>query len=206
MRTSIWEALLSCAAAIASPAQTVTDLASFNGISGAMPLYGSLIQDAAGNLYGTTSQGGANNAGTIFEVSSSGASTTLYSFCSQTGCADGTYPWGGLVRGTDGNFYGATSAGGTGNDGTIFKLTVTGALTTLHSFTAADGANPYALIQASDGNLYGTAPAGGVYSYGTVFKITPSGAFTTLYNFCAQAAGVDGAEPNGLIQGMDGNS
>jgi len=198
--------LLLCASTvIASSTTTFTTLVSFTGPNGAHPLYGSLIQDAAGNLYGTTSQGGANSAGTVFQITASGTLTVLYSFCTQAACADGSNPWGGLVLGTDGNFYGATSGGGTSNYGTIFKMTPSGALTTLHSFAPTDGGNPYALIQASDGNFYGTAPAGGAYTYGTVYRITPGGTFTTLYSFCAQPNCIDGEVPSGLVEGADGN-
>ncbi len=205
-RQRVWNLfLLAGATLVAASGQTYNTLVSFAGANGAYPLYGSLIMDAAGNLYGTTSQGGAYNAGTVFEVTPNGALTTLYSFCVQAVCADGSNPWGWLVGGADGNFYGTTASGGTNGDGTIFKLTPGGALTTLHNFDGPDGANPYALILASDGNFYGTAPAGGAYTYGTVYKMTPNGAFTTLYSFCALTGCPDGEVPSGLVEGTDGN-
>jgi uncharacterized repeat protein (TIGR03803 family) len=116
-----------------------------------------------------------------------------------------------LVQGIDGNLYGTTVLGGTG-DGTIFKVTPSGTLTTLHSFGGTDGLAPYAgLVLGTDGNFYGTTVGGGANSQcsgtgiqgcGTVFKITPGGTFTTLYSF----AGTDGANPwAGLVQGTDGN-
>ena len=197
--------LLCASTVIAAPAQTFTLLVSFNSTNGAFPEYGSLIQDAAGNLYGTTSQGGVNSGGTAFQVTPSGTVTTLYSFCAQPGCADGSNPMGGLVRGADGNFYGAASGCGINNTGTIFRLTPNGGLTTLHNFDGTDGAGPYALIEASDGNFYGTTPSGGAYTYGTIFKIAPGGAFTTLYSFCAQAGCADGEVPSGLVEASDGN-
>jgi uncharacterized repeat protein (TIGR03803 family) len=147
--------------------------------------------------------------------------TTLYSFCTQTGCTDGYVPEAGLVQATDGNFYGTTYAGGANTTGcggfgcgTVFKITTGGTLTTLYSFDGVDGGNPSAgLVQATDGNFYGTTAQGGVYtswcnrgSCGTVFKITPSGTLTTLYSFCSQASCTDGANPtSGLIQADDGN-
>ena len=142
--------------------------------------------------------------------------TTVYDFCAQQNCADGSLPHAGLVQGTDGNFYGTTSQGG--RDGTVFKVTPNGALTTLHSFSGADGANPLAeLMQGNDGNFYGTTfngganndPScifGGFVGCGTVFKVTPGGSFTTIYNFCSQQYCLDGALPSSaLIQGTDGN-
>jgi len=117
---------------------------------------------------------------------------------------NGANPQGGpLVQGTDGNFYGTTSSGGTMGKGTIFKITTAGTLTTLYSFSGGtDGGQPHAgLIQATDGNFYGTT-LGGAEDAGTIFKITPGGTLTTLYSF----SGKDGATPDaGLAQGTDGN-
>jgi uncharacterized repeat protein (TIGR03803 family) len=92
--------------------------------------------------------------------------TTLYSFCSQSGCADGGYPLAGLVQATNGDLYGTTSKGGANcapdGCGTIFKISPGGTLTTLHSFDGADGAYPLAgLVQATNGDLYGTTEVGG---------------------------------------------
>lgn len=75
-------------------------------------------------FYGTTDVGGANGAGTIFRITPSGTFTTLYSFCAQPGCLDGIGPYGGLVQGTDGSFYGTTGYGGSSNDGLVFKLSM----------------------------------------------------------------------------------
>jgi uncharacterized repeat protein (TIGR03803 family) len=116
--------------------------------------------------------------------------TSLHSF-------DGTDgdPYAGLVQGTDGNLYGTTQIGGADTKrcgilgcGTVFKITPSGTLTTLHSFDGADGESPDAgLVQATNGNFYGTTEYGGAnHYYGTVFKITPSGTLTTLYSFCSQ--------------------
>jgi uncharacterized repeat protein (TIGR03803 family) len=174
---------------------------------------GGLVQAANGDLYGATAVGGHGN-GALFKVSSSGALTTLYSFCAQTDCPDGSWPTGGMVQGSDGDLYGTTAFGGThgtGNaGGTVFKITLSGELTTLHSFCAetkcVDGEGPMAgLVRASDGDLYGTTQDGGAYDGGTIFRITPSGVLTTVYNFCAEKHCPDGAGPvAALIQGTNG--
>ena len=202
-----------------TPGGTLTTLHSFDWYDGASPT-GALVQGTDGNLYGTTYGGGAEpRVGTVFRITTAGALTTLYSFCARANCTDGQQPYAGLVRGSDGNFYGTTLEGGSntgcslgsGTCGTVFKITPAGALTTLYSFCSqhncTDGGNPYAgLVQASDGNLYGTAFGRGANGYGTVFKITPAGALTSLYSFCSQTSCNDGEYPqSGLVQGSDGN-
>jgi uncharacterized repeat protein (TIGR03803 family) len=120
-----------CAAtAIASPAQTFTTLVNFNGANGASP-YASLTQGSDGDFYGTTAAGGANGncnisggCGTIFKVTPGGTLTTLYSFCTQAGCTDGVSPQAGLVRATDGNFYGTTYSGGATGQGQPYVSTL----------------------------------------------------------------------------------
>jgi uncharacterized repeat protein (TIGR03803 family) len=165
---------------------------------GAYP-YAPLVQGRDGNFYGTTSFGGANNNGVIFRISAGGIMTNFYSF---TGGDDGVGPQAGLVQGSDGNFYGTATAGGMSFYGTVFKITTNGVLTTLHSFTYGDGANPAALLQGQDGNFYGTTASGGTDGAGTVFKITINGVFTNLYSF---TGGDDGANVYaGLVQGSDG--
>jgi uncharacterized repeat protein (TIGR03803 family) len=130
--------------------------------------------------------------------------TTLHSFDS----TDGSEPQASLVQATDGNLYGTTFDGGassacTGGCGTVFKISPSGALTTLHSFDSTDGKNPWAgVIQASNGNFYGTTLYGGANTYGTIFEITASGTLTTLHTF----DWTDGANPRaGLIQASNGN-
>ena len=154
-----------------SPAGNLTTLWSFtNGLDGANS-YATLVPGTDGNFYGTTSSGGANGVGTIFRIGSSGILTSLWSF---TGCGDGAYPIGGLVLGSDGNFYGTTSGAGTGPSGfgTLFQISPSGGLTTRHSFGGGDGATPYAsLVQGSDGSFYGITYQGGTNSYGNVFRI-----------------------------------
>jgi uncharacterized repeat protein (TIGR03803 family) len=184
---------------------------------------GPLIQGSDGALYGLASFGGAHGAGTLFRITLNGTYSTIYSFGAKPG--DGAVPIGRVLQASDGNFYGATSTGGTnhcnniptsgGNCGTIFRVTPDGAETILHSFGAfpSDGSQPNgSLFQASDGNLYGTTVNGGANtcsnsnqtnSCGTVFRITPAGAETIIYSFGASFT--DGMAPQGpLIQGSDG--
>ncbi len=206
-----------------TPEGDLTTLYPFDGSDGINP-EAALIQGTDANLYGTTAGGGRRacgtsyGCGTIFKMATDGTLTTLYKFCSQTNCTDGANPVAGVVQGTDGDFYGTTEYGGSNDAGTVFKITSTGALTTLYSFCSqpncTDGAGPLAtLVQAADGDFYGTTNAGGVSgncqpysSCGTIFKITPSGTLTTLYSFCPLNGCPDGATPlAGLIQASDGN-
>jgi uncharacterized repeat protein (TIGR03803 family) len=195
--------------AAALSAQTFTTLHSFTGADGEYP-QAALVQATNGDLYGTTSSGGANGYGTIFKITPGGTLTTLYSFCPLTACADGESPFAGLVQATNGDLYGTTSSGGADHDGTIFKITLSGTLTTLYSFCSqtncTDGAYPYAgLVQATNGILYGTTYGGGANGDGTVFEITPSGTLTTLYSFCSQTNCTDGQHPHaGLVQSING--
>jgi uncharacterized repeat protein (TIGR03803 family) len=161
---------------------------------------GALALGKDGNLYGTTYQGGAyNNAGTVFKITPQGALTTLYNFCSKANCADGANPLGSLVQGSDGNFYGTTYAGGNStNNGTVFKITCGGSLTTIYSFSGPDGANPQGdLVQSGwNGNFYGLTLAGGnSTSSGTAFQISSSGSLTTIYTFCSKTNCNDGSYP-----------
>src|ERR1019366_3719595 len=182
--------------ALPAGAQSYTVLHAFGGSDGRN--IGGIVQATDGNFYGTTSQGGAGDNGTVFQMTPSGTLTTLHSFSS----IDGAYPYIGLIQGTDGNFYGTTSQGGAGSIGTVFRITPSGTLTTLHSFTGSDGQYPRAgLVQGSDGNFYGTTPSGG-YGWGVVFRITPAGALTTLPSFAGRDGQAPGAE---LVQGSDGN-
>lgn len=178
--------------------------------------HGPLVLSGDGSFYGTTSAGGRFAAGTVFSITSSGAFSVLYAFCSRIGCGDGQGPQAGLALGTDGLFYGTTYNGGAssscqGGCGTVFKVTPQGALTTLHSFCArancADGYGPLStLVQGRDGNFYGTTARGGAHSQGTAFKIRPDGTLTTLYAFCSQTNCADGSDPRaGLALATDGD-
>ncbi len=175
-------------------AQVFTVLNSFEGGPGPS----SLIQGLDGNSWGTTSQGGTNDRGSVFKVAPDGTLTTVYSF---TG-TDGAYP-GALVQASDRNFYGATSGGGAFGSGAIFRVSAAGVLTTLYSFSGADGSSPNGtLFLAADGNLYGTTQGGGANGLGTFFAITPGGALTSLHSI----APGEGLYPQGpLTQGSDGS-
>jgi uncharacterized repeat protein (TIGR03803 family) len=153
-----------------TPAGTEQVLYNFEGGSndGQGP-YAGLIFDQSGNLYGTTYLGGADNAGTVFALTSTGE-IVLHHFLSNS--ADGANPYGTLIF-YRGNFYGTTLQGGSANGGTVFKITPGGTETVLHSFTGGtDGFNPYAaLVLGNSNTLYGTTIQGGATNLGTVFKM-----------------------------------
>jgi uncharacterized repeat protein (TIGR03803 family) len=156
-----------------TPAGILTSLASFNGTNGFDP-GSNLVQGSDGNFYGTTEGQNGEGTGTVFKMTPAGVLTTLFAFNG----TDGSLPLA-LVRGRDGNFYGTTSVGGstyvdTNNqgDGTVFKMTPAGVLTTLVSFDGANGSSSQgALVQGSDGNFYDTATAGGTDGFGVIFKL-----------------------------------
>jgi len=171
---------------------------------GIAPL-GDLVRDAAGNLYGTTVNGGGStpNAGTIFKVDAAGHETVLHNF---TGPPDGASPAAGLVEDASGNFFfGTTESGGIAPGetyGTVFRVDATGHETVLYSFNLTDGGQPQGgLVRDSSGNLYGTTIEGG--GNGTVFKVNPAGEATVLHNFLGTG---DGAAPTGrLVRDSAGN-
>jgi uncharacterized repeat protein (TIGR03803 family) len=187
------------------PGGTETAVYSFAGgtADGGAPV-GSLIQASDGNFYGLTSTGGTSGGGTVFKLIPGGAESILHSF---SGGSDGLSPRdGGVIEGSDGNFYGMTAAGGTTNFGIVFKVTPDGTETVVHSFAgsaANDGAYPSgSLIQANDGNLYGVTSQGGQYNSGIVFGISASGTFKVVLSF---DGGAVGNPAGGLIQTPDGN-
>jgi len=177
----------------------------------------SLMEDTAGNLYGTTLFGGAHGAGTVFKLDTTGQETVLYTFCSVTNCTDGAYPAAGLIQDTAGNLYGttggygATGGGGANGDGTVFKLDDTGQETVIYSFCSAnnciDGSMPLGgLMQDVAGNLYGPTAHGGATGNGTVFKVDTTGQETVIYSFWSASDPTDGTYPGaGLIQDAAGN-
>jgi uncharacterized repeat protein (TIGR03803 family) len=191
---------------LASPAQTLTTLHSFSYADGAYPR-DALIQGADGILYATTEGGGSTNCnninqdgcGTIFKITTAGAFTSVYSFCTQPPCQVGYQPWGSLFQASDGNFYGTSNQGG---HGWVFKMTPTFGVSGLHMFTGGDGAYPFgALLEGPDGNLYGTTSGDEFRTNGTVFKITTAGVLTNLHIFM----GSDGDSPvSNLVLGPDG--
>lgn len=189
-----------------APDGTETVLHAFSSAEGFYPV-ASVIFDKTGNLYGTTSGGGANGFGTAFKLAPDGTLTVLHSFA---GGSDGANPAAGLLLDDKtGNLYGATQYGGgnascDGGCGTIFKLAPDGTETVLHAFAGnADGSAPVAsLIQGGDGNLYGTASAGGSDDFGTVFRMTPKGRLGLLHVF----HGKDGETPvSELLKDGKGN-
>lgn len=181
-----------------SPKGILTTLYEFDFTHGAQPSAG-MIQATNGDFYGTTYSGGAYAVGTVYKLTPNGVFTVLYNFGLHG--LDPDYPVTSLVQGTDGNFYGATPyGGGTNNDGVIFKITPSGAFTTLHAFAESDGRSPGGLLQATDGNFYGTTAYGGANDQGTIFKIDSKGTLVTLHSFNA----TDGSNPFGLIQDTDG--
>jgi len=151
-----------------TPSGTLTTLYSFCGQTNCTDgkfLLAGLVQASDGNFYGTTISGGADitgcmnaGCGTVFKITPGGVLTTLYSFCSAANCADGSEPSAALIQATNGKLYGTTRTGGLNGWGTVFQITRTGLLTTLHSFCSqagcSDGAFPLtALVQAASGKF-----------------------------------------------------
>jgi uncharacterized repeat protein (TIGR03803 family) len=171
-----------------------------------------MVPASNGYLYATTVQGGTSacpplvGCGTVFRVSPSGAFTSVHSF---TG-ADGSQIYARVVQATNEDLYGTAYGGGSdacpGGCGTVFKMTPSGTLTALHTFSGTDGANPAGgLIQARNGDLYGETNTGGANNAGAIYRMTPSGEFTTLYSFCSQPNCADGSGPSAdMVQASDG--
>jgi len=184
------------AAAGAAQGQTATEtvvLSFANFPKGANP-YAPLLRGTDGGLYGTTYEGGAENAGTVFELGAAGYKV-LYSF---KGGADGANPYSGVIQDSSGDLYGTTYQGGAANAGVVYRVTPSGQEKVLYSFTGgADGGHPYAGVLAdSASTLYGTASTGGAGNAGVVYKVTLSGQETVLYSFTGKA---DGGNPYGGV-------
>jgi uncharacterized repeat protein (TIGR03803 family) len=199
-----------------APAGNETVLHSFTGSpgDGGRPVAG-LIMDTAGNLYGTTAEGGSgtctvingvpvSGCGTVFKLDPAGNETVLHSF---TGGSDGIQALAALIMDQAGNLYGTTELGGSFGFGTVFKLDPSGNETVLHTFTGGnDGATPFfaGLIMDTAGNLYGTTFNGGASGYGTVFELDTAGNETVLHSFTGSPG--DGASPPAaLIMDKAGN-
>ena len=180
-------------------------LYSFQGIEDAIFPNANLTFDKAGNLYGTSGGGGADEGGAVFEVSPTGVEKVLYSFNRLNG--DGNIPYSGVVFDKKGNLYGTTFYGGAYGQGTVFELSPTGEEKLLYSFggQSSDGINAYGnVVFDKKGNLYGTTFAGGLYGQGTVFELSPAGEEKILYTFGSQAG--DGNTPLGdLVWDTAGN-
>jgi uncharacterized repeat protein (TIGR03803 family) len=203
-----------------SPLGALTTIYSFHETDGANP-QAAMILAPDGNFYGTTTVGGTYGLGTVFRITPGGQLTTLHSFCAQPGCTDGAFPMA-LMQASDGNFYGTTAGGGTGNPdyckdvqyacGTVFRISSKGAFATIFNFCSsercAEGAVPMGkLVQASNGLLYGTTLESGdflcgpPYGCGTVFQLRLNGKEGTVHIF----RGPEGAKPYaGVIQTTDG--
>ena len=149
---------------------TESVLWSFGGAGDGQNPYARLIMDSSGNLYGTTLNGGADTAGAVFKIGSSGTESVLWSF---GGAGNGRNPYARLIMDSFGNVYGTTVNGGVNSAGTVFKISSSGTESVLWSFGGAgDGRDPYAgLVMDSSGNLYGTTANGGANSAGTVFRV-----------------------------------
>jgi uncharacterized repeat protein (TIGR03803 family) len=211
---------LACAAitfslAVCAQAQTLNYLAAFDGVNGSQP--STVIQATDGNFYAATAghTAGVVEYGNVVKITPAGEISTLYNFCSKPHCSDGAWPNTPPILGSDGNLYGVTSGGGSyafngGGWGIVYKLTLGGRLTPLHTFCTVspclDGEAPTGIMQAADGNLYGTTYEAGQFNGGTLFKITPAGVFSVVHAFCSLANCADGQWPTlPPIQGSDGN-
>lgn len=193
-----------------TPTGQFTTIYTFAGADGANPK-APLVQGADGSLYGTAEAGGEGDCqgststpgcGTVFRIAPGGRNLTLYRF---KGEDDGGRPIAGLVRGSDGNFYGTTlRSEGPCDCGTVYRISPHGNFTLLHTFTGGiDGAFPTGeLVQAPDGSLYGVTSTGGASGFGTVFRLSKRGKLTTVYAF---TGGFEGGNPTaGLTRGKDG--
>jgi uncharacterized repeat protein (TIGR03803 family) len=207
---SVWAVTAFFALVISGhPVQAQTEYVLYNFGSqagdGTGPFLGSLTFDKKGNLYGTTSSGGAFGYGTVFELTAASTEKTLHSF--DPGAGDGANPYGGLTFGKKRILYGTTFGGGAYGGGTVFELTGKGIEKVRYSFgsQAGDASGPYAApIFDKEGNLYGTTGYGGAYGYGTVFELTSAGTEKVLYSFGGQSD--DGQTPYaGLIFDKKGN-
>jgi len=177
--------------------------------AGSEPM-GNLIEASDGNFYGTNLSGGTYGLGSVFKITPTGKLTVVHSFgnLDGTGAYDGAMPLAGLVQATDGNLYGTTLAAGGNDGGIVFRITLAGYETVLHSFdlmsySSTDGSTPQSsLIQGSDGNLYGTTGFGGINGEGTIYRISLSGTETVLLSF----DGDHGASPQAsLIEAPNGD-
>ena len=185
---------------------TETVLHSFTGGQDGVTPIGGLLRDKAGNLYGTTSQGGTSNDGVLFKITPRGKEIILHTFTGST--KDGKYPsYTSLLSDAQGNLYGVTEEGGAADGGILYKLSTSGKLTILHSFKGGttDGCNVLGTpFMDAAGNFYGTTSSCGTHMLGTVWKVDQSGKEKVLHSFAGGTA--DGEYPlAGVIVDADGN-
>jgi uncharacterized repeat protein (TIGR03803 family) len=183
----------------------------FSPSVGAFP-YAKLLKGTDGALYGTTSRGGAHGSGIVFKLISASVGfpfnklQTLHAF-DFNDMTNGSYPYAGLIEGSDGALYGTTLNGGQSRDGIVFKVKKDGTgFVNLHDFAGSDGSQPYGgVVEGSDDALYGTAYSGGAFASGVVFKVNKDGSgFLKLHDF-NYADRENGAFPYaGLVEGSDG--
>lgn len=177
---------------------SVTTLYNFDSTHGAFP-YGALVQGSDGNFYGTTSGGGSANAGVIFQVTAKGALSVLYNF-DPAHPANGYQAFAGLVAATDGNLYGSTIFGGSGNSGVLFKITTAGTYSVLSNFDTTHGAGAYPTpLQYTSGKFFGLTSKGGAAGKGVAYSLDngvgPFVALTSTLGLVGKPVGVLG---NGL--------
>jgi uncharacterized repeat protein (TIGR03803 family) len=165
---------------------------------------GRLLEIADGVFLGTTVFGGMFERGTVYVLFRRADATwgtfVVHSFFGP----EGSYPFAGLIRASDGNYYGTTTSGGPHGAGSVFRMSPSGRVTMLHGFAemlTGNGGPQAPLVEAPDGSLWGSTRYGGPVNSGTIFRLTPSGGFTTMHQFTAK----DGGEPAGLVLGPDGN-
>jgi uncharacterized repeat protein (TIGR03803 family) len=213
MRTSVFciAVLASAGVAHAWTFKTLYSFCKVRGCTDGKAPMGGVILDGSGNLYGTTSGGGAKGGGVLFKLTRNPVTglytySRTYSFCSLLLCGDGRKPWGDLIIDVAGNLYGTTFGSQT-NCGTVFEFTAGGTLTVLHAFTCSDGEWPIGLSYVGAGapydghsSLFGATYIGGahVQSAGVVYQLTPGNPAWTLdilHDFCAETNCADGQSP-----------
>src|SRR5579864_8238258 len=194
-------------------ANTTKLIYSFTGNAGGEYTDTELVRDSAGNLFGTSVQGGTFGGGTVFKVTPAGVHTVLYNF---TGGTDGGEPYKGVTLDADGNLVGTAVTGGGGSCeggcGVVFELTNSGGVwtqTVIHSFTGSDGSGPGSPVAVDGhGNLYGTTPTGGAFGMGVVYRLSPNGTggwnFHVIHTFTGGADG-GGGSAGSLLIGSAGN-
>lgn len=153
-----------------------TVLYRFSGLPDGAHSYSNVVQDSAGNLIGTTTDGGQTpycspGCGTIFILTPEGKESRLYNFCAKENCTDGQFPSGDIVLDRGGSIFGTTSLGGQYQSGTIWKLDASGRYTVLYSLSLGSGEQPNGIAQGSDGTLLGAGPLGGNNGFGTIFSL-----------------------------------